>query len=180
MRQFAARVHDTNQKGDVEAYPEEEWLASLASAYGEARRSSNTYIDALAAVDVAVERVATSRDPADAYDVTRHLAVLSAEEVGIAKSAFKAALGARLTMRDMDRAISEARSDRMLAASGEQRRAVVVTNRPLPAVTDDALSALVVENDPPKLFVRENRLVRYASAGGHGRAGAPFPACPGD
>jgi hypothetical protein len=40
---------------------------------------------------------------------------------------------------------------------------IVVTNRPLPDMTVDALKALVAANDPPELFVRGGQLVSIAS-----------------
>jgi len=40
---------------------------------------------------------------------------------------------------------------------------VFVTNRPLRAISQDAMTALVAANDPPVLFVRSGQLVRIAS-----------------
>ncbi len=120
-------------------------------------------------VQTALHAVAETQDPGLPFAVVDELAQLPQTEYMRARDRFKQILGRALDLRDLGRAVTQARRQR------EQRRfhgvavrhlnlpQIVVNNRQLRDVSQEALHALAAANQPPALFIRSSTLIHLQS-----------------
>lgn len=116
----------------------------------------------------AIARAHETGDVAHAFDAAPQLATLDTGAYSKAKGELKAALGRKLSVRDLDRAVRDVQRKRHNAASDDGRPRIVVANQPLRDLSDDSVRALKIHNAPPRLFVRGGALTRVR-ADEHGR-----------
>ena len=116
----------------------------------------------------AIARAHETGDVAHAFDAAPQLATLDTGAYSKAKGELKAALGRKLSVRDLDRAVRDVQRKRHNAASDDGRPRIVVANQPLRDLSDDSVRALKIANRPPRLYVRGGALTRVR-ADEHGR-----------
>jgi hypothetical protein len=117
-------------------------------------------------IEALLRRARETLDNSHAFAAARLLALVSATEAGALKSKFKEALGDKLNLNDLSRAISqegkEAARPAPVARADGDLPAITVTSRQLRDMTDEALAALHRANDPPQVFMRGGSLVRVS------------------
>lgn len=116
----------------------------------------------------AVARVQETGDVAHAFNAARALATLDRGAYSKVKGELKAALGRKLSVRDLDRAVRDVQRARHNAENNDGRPRIVVADRPLRDLTEDSVRALKQANKPPRLYVRGGALARVR-ADEHGR-----------
>ncbi len=149
--------------GMTELAPEQKAALEPIADGGDAWPDKQQIDDALRTVAEAVAEAERTGDPAPAFDAAPALAQLPEAEYGKAKSALKKVLGRRLNLRDLDRAVKAQRRMQQSRVGLSGLPEIVVTDRALRDVCDDALAALEGRNSPPTLFAREGRLARLRS-----------------
>lgn len=93
------------------------------------------------------------------FDNIAILAKLSTSGLAKAKNKLKKILGPKLNLNDFTKACNEARRE-VGAGSADGLPAIVTNSGQLREVTAKALAALVEKNDPPRIFKRDDHLVR--------------------
>jgi hypothetical protein len=146
--------------------------ALAAEGYGTARRLRGGHIRPEAAVPLARRLLAALREAPNArkiFNAMDILAVLPTEEWALFKSACKTMFGKQLNLNDLEQAFHAARRRRLApstreapphAPDGDGLPRVLVTNRPLRDVAEEALGHWVQRNQPPHTFVRTGSLIR--------------------
>ena len=117
------------------------------------------------AVQQLLSTLQEDRNPDHVFDAVEALAALAPSQWGKIKAQLKALLGDKLNLNDLDRAVSEARRQHSAFSDlpGHDGLPVIeVHDRPLRAISEDTLAALIQANSPPTLFVRERALTRSA------------------
>ncbi|MCX6022657.1 MAG: hypothetical protein NTZ05_13190, partial [Chloroflexi bacterium] len=106
---YAERMPPTNTKGELEPYTVADALASVRSAYQQPAREPWRVARAAAVVADAITKARETSDPSVAFDAADALANLPVAEYARGKDALRQALGRRLNLNDLERAVKEAR-----------------------------------------------------------------------
>jgi DNA polymerase I len=135
--------------------------------------------EALACAKALMAQLQETPDARLVYKSLDILCTLPADEWGPWKAEYKALLGDRLNLRDLDRAYRAALGRQQHARRGQQRTdgavalpRIRINDRQLPAITDDALRAILAHHahtpTRPALYVRSGALQRIvADEDGH-------------
>jgi hypothetical protein len=146
--------------------------ALAAEGYGTARRQPGGHIGPEAAWHIARRLLVSLRETPDSrkiFNAIDILAVLPIDKWALFKSACKTILGERLNLNDLEKTRNAAQRRRLAqstceptpqAPDGHGLPRVIVTNRPLRDVAEEALGHWGQRNQPPQTFVRTGSLIR--------------------
>jgi len=117
-----------------------------------------------------LERVKTGAKTGDGvravYESLDTLASLDVATLAPLKAQFKAALGSQLNLNDFDKAVNQARRDVHKNDSPPTNglAEIIITNRPLRDISQDAQRAIMEANSPPVFFRRSSALARLVTS----------------
>jgi DNA polymerase I len=138
-----------------------------------------TFDDILASAKEVLTQLQETHDVRLLYKALSTLCLLPADEWGPWKAEYKAVLGDQLNLRDLDRAYKEAKARQQHAQRLQQKPArpvashrIRINDRQLPAITDDALQAVLAHYartpTQPVMYVQSGTLQRIvADEDGH-------------
>ena len=124
---------------------------------------NSSMAEVLEKVDSLLETKGGVLDAAVVATLAQDLARLSGAEYLTVRAAIKGRLGKQLNLNDFERVVSEERRKAKRPQVSEEtshRPLIVVSNRPLRDVSNEALGAIEAANDPPSFFVRSGALSR--------------------